>query len=263
MFLDISEEQYHADRANFFTSHSLIDFSRCPFGYKRAKDNPKEHKSNAFTFGTAAHVLLLEGRSAFEERYIVSEGPINEKTGRAYGKETKKHLEWLAEQPLPIISFQEMGILETMNKSISNHYLANEAITDEGKHVEGVIRESYEGVQCQSKVDYFSENYGLMDLKTTQNIQWFENDCKKYGYFFQMAFYWHMLYLLTGKLYPVHIVAIEKEEPFRCGVYLVQERVLKQAHELNLKNMKFYKRCLADDNWPTLYEDVRTIESLF
>ena len=59
-----------------------------------------------------------------------------------------------------------------------------------------------------------------MDLKTCDDLTWFEADARKLGYLHQMAFYRAVLaQVLDGLLVPVHIIAVEKKEPFRCGVW--------------------------------------------
>ena len=124
------------------------------------------------------------------------------------------------------------------------------------------MREKVQGVSCQSKIDYFSETHGIVDLKTCENLNFFENDCKKWGYVYQMAFYRNMVYLASGEVYPVHIIAVEKTAPYRCGVFLIGDMILKQAHVMNVKNIELMKECKEKNSWPTLFEDVRVINTI-
>ena len=52
---------------------------------------------------------------------------------------------------------------------------------------EGVVRAEYRGVPCQIRMDWFSPKHGIVDLKTCDSLKWFENDCRRYGYIFQMV----------------------------------------------------------------------------
>ena len=47
----------------------------------------KKTESAAFILDRAAHSLILEGRDAFDREYVVSDGPINPKTGGEFERE--------------------------------------------------------------------------------------------------------------------------------------------------------------------------------
>lgn len=38
-------------------------------------------------------------------------------------------------------------------------------------------------------MDWFSCEYGIVDPKTGDSLKWFEADCRRFGYIYQMAFY--------------------------------------------------------------------------
>ena len=77
-----------------------------------------------------------------------------------------------------------------------------------------------------------------------------------------MAFYRALLELVSGSRSPVHIVAIEKREPYRCGVWRLGEDVLGIAQKENEEAMERLKRCAQADDWPTGYEEVRIFDYL-
>ena len=60
----------------------------------------------------------------------------------------------------------------------------------ESRHRRGrVIRAEYVGVPCQIRVDWFSSDEGLVDLKTCEDLDAFEDDARRFQYVPQMAFY--------------------------------------------------------------------------
>jgi hypothetical protein len=67
-------------------------------------------------------------------------------------------------------------------------------------------------------------------------------------------------HVLSGWLVPVHIIAVEKREPFRTGVWLVGPRLLKVARTENERAIARMAECHDNDVWPTGYEDVRLME---
>jgi len=52
-------------------------------------------------------------------------------------------------------------------------------------------------------------------------------------------------------LMPVYFVAVEKKEPYRCGVWKVHEDALAQARRENEATIERLRRCMATDTWPS------------
>ena len=109
--LTIPAEEYHAESRNgrYMSSHLLADFRESPTLYHRKVSGEiAQTESPASVFATlrrdklalgrAAHCLILEGKAAFDEQYIVADGPVNPKTGEPYGKSTQAYAEWLSSQ---------------------------------------------------------------------------------------------------------------------------------------------------------------------
>jgi len=101
-FLNIPADEYHAASRSgqYMSSHLLADFRESPELYRRKTNGEiAEAESPALAQGRAAHCLILEGHAAFEEQFLVADGPVNPKTNEPYGKATKAYAEWLARRP--------------------------------------------------------------------------------------------------------------------------------------------------------------------
>ena len=217
--IQIPSAEYHAESRNghYLSSHLLADFRQSPQLYHREVSGEiVQTESPVLALGRAAHCLILEGRAAFDEQYIVSDGPVNPKTGEPYGKATKAYAEWLSSQTREIVSPKDFGFIVKLQKSVWLHDAAS-ALLDDGVS-EATVRAEYRGVPCQIRMDWFSREYGIVDLKTCDSLKWFEGDCRRFCYAFQMAFYRAVLREATGETVPVHLVAVEKNEPFSTGV---------------------------------------------
>ena len=257
------EDAYHARSRSgeFMSSHLLADFRRSPLLFhKKILGRVSEPPSSAFAFGTAAHKLILEGQDAFDEAYLVSDGPINERTGLPFGKTTKAYAEWLAGQDREIISTEDYGkIVEFRTSVIRNEYACD--LLSEGQ-AEGVARADYQDVPCQIRMDWFNPSKGLVDLKTTAELRFFESDARRYNYIEQMAFYRTIIRILTGETVPVHIIAVEKVEPFAAGVWMLTPNVLDDAENINNAALERFKYSVSENYWPSGYETVRLIDTL-
>lgn len=267
-FVWIPESDYHAAsrRGDYISSHLLADFRRSPLLYKREIDGLVPNaKSEAFAFGTAAHKLILEGADAFNAAYLVAEGPVNPKTGEAFGPNTKAYREWAtAQAPRIVLSPRDMSKLANMNLAVQNHADAQRLLS--GGFPEGTVRTRMEGLPCQIRIDWFNPAEGIVDLKSCEDLDRFEADARRFGYGDQMAFYRAALATATGATkpedIPVHIVAVEKAEPFRCGVWRLDSLWLDDCAVRNRLALVRLSECRSTGVWPTGYESLRILSDL-
>ena len=75
----------------------------------------------------------------------------------------------------------------------------------------------------------------------------------------QMAFYQCVLDAEIEQLVPVYIIAVEKKEPFRCGVWQVTVETLLTARAENEAAIERLKTAKSNDTWVTGYEDLRML----
>lgn len=260
--LEIPAEAYHRDSAEglFLSSHMLGDFRNCPELYHRKiTGKVKNSDTGAYTLGRAAHCLILEGRNAFSAQYLISDGPINPKTGAPYGKQTLAYREWVDAQGKEIISESDYGFICKLQEAVGKHAGAA-VLLGEGR-AEGTVRAEYCGIPCQIRIDWYNAWSGIVDLKTCDDIRFFEPDFRKYGYGHQMAFYRSVLEKATGETVPVHVIAVEKKEPYRCGVWLLSDELLDDYRRENEAAIERLKKCQETDTWPTGYEEIRILTS--
>ena len=239
-FIHVPAEEYHADAraGKFLSSHLLGDFRRSPSLYhKKLTGEIPPSESPALLLGRAAHSLILEGRAAFDEEFRVSNGPLNPKTGEAYGRLTKAYAEWAAEQTRAVVSEKDFGFLVKLQRAVWLNRVASELLAE--GFAEGTVR--------------------LVDLKTCDSLDYFEGSARAYGYAHQMAFYRAILREATEETVPVHLIAVEKNEPLRCGVWRVADAVLDEAERQNAAAIARLLECRRTDTWPTGYEDVRLL----
>ena len=250
-------ETYHARAKEHLSSHALGDFRRCPALFRKKELGliPRRD-SDAFVVGRAAHVLILEGRERFEAEFAVG-GPVNPKTGLPYGSGTRAFAEWADRLGKPALSDADAALIEEMAASVRGHGIASSLLA-EGV-AEGVVRAGYAGHACQARIDWInpSGGAGIVDLKTCDRMDSFECDARAYGYLHQLAFYRAVLEAATGVALPVHIVAVEKREPYRTGCWHVAASALDAARRENEAAMAELIRCRESGTWPTGFESMR------
>ena len=255
-------EVYHAKAKGFVTAHALSEFRRCPLLYhKKELGLVPERDTTAYLVGRAAHALILEGRERYQREFAVG-GPINPKTGQPFGSQTKAFAEWAEKQNRPVLSDAHAALVEQMAASVKEHLYARELLAD--GVAEGVVRCEYAGHRCQARIDWINpiEDRGIVDLKTADELDSFELSMRAFGYLHQVAFYRALVAAASSHILPVHIVAVEKREPFRCGVWQVAPQVLDEAQRDCEEAMQDLKRCRETGNWFTRFESLRLVERL-
>lgn len=230
-----SFEDYRDKQSEYMSSHRLYEYHKDPsVFYMKETGLLPQRDTSAYEFGRAAHVVICEGWNAFNDRYIVGGSPVNPKTGKPYGRDTDKFREWASQYPDKVCLSEEDGanirlMWEHVHAHAAGQYFHNGIPEAVCRTELSVIRDDVPAtVKCQCRIDYWhSESNTIVDLKTTRSLETFAQDAKDYGYFYQMAFY----QMVVGRranigtvdgyyIRPnVVLVAIEKEEPFRCGLF--------------------------------------------
>lgn len=250
---------YHANAGEYLSSHLLANFRKSPLLYHRKRCGLiSDEDRPAYLVGRAAHTVILEGMDTFQRSFAVG-GPINPKTGSPFGASTKAWAEWAAKQGgKEVLTDQQHDLVMQMANGVKLHEFAQELLSD--GIAEGVVRADYCNRKCQIRIDWLNPHSGIVDLKTCDDLQWFESDAKRYGYLHQVAFYRAVLAQVIGVAVPVFFIAVEKKEPYRCGVWQVAEDSLASARRENEAAIGRLLRCEQTGIWESGYEDVRAFD---
>lgn len=251
---------YREKSRRYLTSHQLADFRKCPALYQKKRLGllPDEDRP-AFLLGRAVHTWALEGKDVFEKTFAVG-GPINSRTGKPFGVATQAYQEWVAAQGKPALSDEQFALVTNVVTAISAHSRALGLLCDGVP--EGAIRTEYCGKESQIRIDWLNSNAGIVDLKTCDDLNWFEADAKRFGYVYQIAFYRAVLERHCGQRVSAHFIAVEKKEPYRCGVWEISDQTLDYCQRENEAAIERLKICESTGLWPTGYEETRVFDAI-
>jgi len=254
------ETVYAAGRKDHLSSHALTEFRKNPRLYRNKQLGLiVEEERAAFVIGRAVHCRVLEGETEFRRRFAIG-GPINPKTGKSFGQDTKAYAEWAAAIGKPAISQDTADLCERLTRAVREHDVAASLIA-EGRG-ECVARAVFAGLPSQIRIDWTHPERGIVDLKTIDDLDWFELQARSFGYAHQLAFYRSVFAQVAGRKSEVHVIAVEKKEPYRVGVWRFSDQVLDAAARENLAAIERLKICRAQDYWPTGYEQTRSFDYL-
>lgn len=254
------ESVYAAKRADHLSSHALGNFRQNPRLFRdKELGLVNEPERAAFLIGRAVHCRVLEGSDEFAGRFAIG-GPTNPKTGKPYGQDTKAYADWATTIGKPAISTDMANLCEQLAGAVDAHEEARQLL--EAGRAEGVVRTRFCDLPCQGRLDWVHPERGLVDLKTIDDLDWFEHQARTFGYAHQLAFYRDLLAAVSGIIVPVHVVAVEKKPSYRVGVWRFSDQVLDQASRENRAAIGRLKICRQQDRWPTGYEQTRTFDYL-
>jgi hypothetical protein len=253
-----SAEHYHSQAKENLSSHQVMDFIKCPLLYFQKKTGKiKDKDTSSYLMGRAVHARVLEGKEEFEKQFELN-WPMNPDTGEPYGGRTKIVKEWKAGLSKPVLNPSDVIEVAAIASGVGRNEFAVELLSN-GKP-ERVARTSYEGMPCQIRMDWINPQRGIIDLKTVTDLDKFQFDARKYGYHHQAVFYLKVMYVITGKLLPFYVIAVEKAEPYRCGVWQFSNATLATAERQVNKAIARIKECQLAGFWPTNYEQVRILD---
>ena len=250
---------YHAQAGRYLSSHQLMDFMNCPWMFRKKQLGLiKSEESEAFLVGRATHCRILEGREAYESQFALG-GPINPSKKKPFGKDTQAFRKWAKAQGLPGVHYDDIDLIENLASGVSMNSEAVDLLLY--GRAEGVVRATYCDAPCQIRIDWLHPHRGIVDLKTCKDLSEFESKAVEYRYFNQLAFYRSVLSKVIGQIVPVYIVAVEKKEPYRCGVWRLSEDSLELARQENAAAINRFNAFKLVDHWPTGYETIRTLKA--
>lgn len=255
-------DEYHAKAGEYLSSHQLLDFMACPWLYQKKRLGLiQDEDTAAMAIGRATHCRILEGRDVYEAQFALG-GPINKSKGKPFGKDTKAFRDWAAAQGKPGVHYDDVALIESMAAGVAMHDEAVDLLLY--GRAEGVVRADYCATPCQIRADWLHPHRGLMDLKTTKDLDRFEADARARRYHNQLAFYRAVLAQALGTdpaCIPVYLIAIEKKEPFRCGTWRISDESLAMAQRENEAAIKRLHLAWQHDHFPTGYEGIRILHA--
>lgn len=222
------------------------------------KQNGEE--TDAMRLGSAVHMLALEPEK-FDSEYVVLDGPINAKTGNAYGRDTKAFAEWLesakVDESRKIIIREDFDNSIEIAKAFHSHEIIESLMTVREKVFEQTLLLTYqfsdgssERVKCKPDCIIPSEGV-IIDLKTSsdprpEEFQW---SALRYGYYRQAAIYLDACEVYWGKEFRFLFGVVNSKKPHECGVFELTPSDIQRGRDEYHELIEEYARRLATNNW--------------
>lgn len=167
-----------------------------------------------YAFGRLAHMMVLEPKRF--ARSITSDGPINPKTEKMYGRGTVAFTKWQEENPyLTVIEPELYTMLERMPAEVRAIF-APGGVTESSVFVDHGLW----GAKCRP--DHLIDKI-ITDLKTIDDINNCEKQIANFGYYLSASWYRDVMKRETGLDHTFRLVFVEKNPPFRWRIVMLDD----------------------------------------
>jgi hypothetical protein len=210
IYYDMPESVYHAS-LNLGQSTLKLAYKSLRLMRDKLDGIYQPAQSPAMGLGSIIHKMVLQPGTI----KTTESGPINERTGRPYGRDTKAFDEWQAANPdMVVIEPWVRIMLDRMPQEIGDIFAA-------GTHEVSILREETKtGILVKCRADSLNWMATITDLKTTNDCDGdaIDREVRRYMYWFQASFYRRLFLQETGETHRFQFVFAEKRPPFRWRV---------------------------------------------
>lgn len=166
---------------------------------------------------------------------------------------TRRGREWdafrAAHQGAEILSPDDYLVCQRIADSVHAMPEAREYLRGDAEC--GVVGE-LASVAAKCLVDMASSAGALLDLKSTQDAgpEAFGRQAWTSGYVAQGAWYSDLWHHATGERRPFVLLAVEKEPPFACALYVIDDAELEAGRRQYRRALEVIKRARETNQWP-------------
>jgi len=191
--------------------------------------------SEAMSTGRAMADFLGTTPEDFLQTYVIADGPVNPKTGKPYGTDTKAYVEWRATQEKTPVSTEQFNMFGKMASAYNDHAFIK-TLEGHTRYRNAIIAANVGDVACCCKIDNLYVNGGSVfgiDVTTTSDLNAYGRGssvhCRE-----RLALI-HLILAAVGVTVPqTRIAAIEKGPLPRCGIFAVKDQEVYVASVLRV-----------------------------
>lgn len=216
--IDLSNREYH-NREELSASDLKLLFTD-PYAFKMGI---RKERTKAMDLGSAIHCLILEP-AKFDRDFFIVEGNKTEKVRAENEGKT-------------LLNLEEFALATACAESVLNSDIGT--FFKNGVAENSFFGEAF-GIKCKCRPDYYLKEAGLiLDLKTTitggSDSKTFSKNCLNLQYHMQARLYKEIL-----QAEHFLFVVVEKEAPFRIGVFELGQESMEKAERDIMKAIDNY-----------------------
>ncbi len=223
-------------------------------------DRIEEEAKDCYTFGQAAHHLLL-GEKNFREKFTIRPEEIGGKAWQGNRTECKA---WVAEQKLPILTMDDLAQIRGMAKSLASHPLIMAGLLNGEPERSLIWKDAETGIWLKSRPDTLPTHADLIvDLKTTADASAHavRRTIFDFGYEMQMALVGMGMQAVMDRTPGPEdfvLVFIEKRPPFAINVKVLDQSAITWGTKQIRAALRKFADCWEKKEFPGYSDDGTT-----
>lgn len=263
IYADVPIETYHGNPYLLdgfsISSSGMREFIERPslyWGYSVYNRNRFERAEKPhFSFGQAAHMLLLEGAEGFDARFAVR--PEKAPDGRQWHASNKSCKEWLEAQEgagKAVLTQSDLDAIRFIRDSLQKHPFVRNGLLDGMTEMSVFAR--FGNIWFRSRPDVLPavSNGDMADLKTAASVseRSIETSLRDNRYYVQAA----MARMVMQKLYEdwqfggFALVWAEKSAPYDVAVTELDPGLIDLGEQLVRAALPYLSKCIERMEWP-------------
>ena len=145
----------------------------------------------------------------------------------------------------------------SMRDSVLNHPQISSLFDNGRPEVSAWGQHAATKLLTKCRCDWLRSDGIVIDLKTSvsSSPDGFSLECAKYNYALQQSHYMNTLSTAGYQQKEFLFVVVEKEPPFLCQCYVLDEHSVRIAEQTYHKTLQHICRCHNDDKWPSYTDD--------
>lgn len=272
----VPDAEYHSWSAvsQSLLKKCLVEFDGgCPAVVRHYLDTADESPTAEQRFGTAFHMLALQGGKVFEKHYP---GIVEQKTGELDDEgnpklRTRVSKEWKAAVAKygrgACLWDTEFQMMKEMLAHLQGHPTMGPIVAGPGQREVAIVWDDPDfNVRCKCRIDWLHDRY-IADLKTAADASppGFGRAAGRLGYHLQAAFANRGLDVLhkAGKssrgARPFIIAAQRKEPPYLVATYGVDNSEMANGLDRVRMGLAEMVRAITTDTWEAYGDDVQPL----
>jgi hypothetical protein len=237
--LDHTFDQYHSD-PSFGSSTAKLATKSLQLVRDRLDGIDTVPDRPHFQIGSIIHLAVLE--PAKFAACVVSDGPINDKTGKPYGRDTQKFSDWQAANP------DKMVVEPWIHTLLARMPAEVKEILKTGVAEASIYQTAACGLPVKCRPDHLVDT-AIWHLKTCLDIDRLERDIQKFEYWFADSWYRAVMLLETGKKHQSGFIFAEKKPPFRWRIAKIDADYAMYGDEVVAKTIGRLQVASVSGDW--------------
>jgi hypothetical protein len=256
-----SESDFRKRAGNAVTHADLETFDDNPLLFIKQKQGLAEPKKDCSKDSAhdAVRVIVTQGREAFDRMFAIC--PAKNDQGEPVSRHSYAFTKWAESQDEIPLDAEQAKQAENMAESVRLQPLAMDLLA-EGV-ADATVAAEWRGTRCAGRVHWFHPKHGVVAMVFNSYALDWAGNYKLKAAAREAAFSAALIERHVKRHVPVHVIAVETDQPQRCAVWRMSWLSLVETHRRHARILRKLQEARRRNMWPGGFEKMRTLDWFF